>query len=220
MADYPVPLVTNFPGLIVSAFTANAPQGGVTVAIGPAPGSAMEGTLEIDAVGIFAPVLMSGWANGVAPLEGADTAGLTAALVGDDIWLQQHFAFDGTATKDGSANANPGWFKSFQLVVAAAENFAAGHHGTSVTMGTRDIHTQNFLTRLQFTGDGHTQVPNGFFGLPIYTFATLPSTPSRGMMCVITDATVNTFAAVISVGGGSNVVLAWYTGAAWHCFGA
>ena len=51
-------------------------------------------------------------------------------------------------------------------------------------------------------------------------FAGLPASPVQGMQYVVTDATVNTFGAAISTGGGSDVVMAWYTGTAWHVMGA
>ena len=51
-------------------------------------------------------------------------------------------------------------------------------------------------------------------------FASLPGSPVRGMQYVVTDATVNTWGAVVSAGGGTDVVLAWYNGTAWTVIGA
>jgi hypothetical protein len=50
-------------------------------------------------------------------------------------------------------------------------------------------------------------------------FASLPGSPVRGMQYVVTDATVNAWGATVSVGGGGDVVLVWYNGAAWTVIG-
>jgi hypothetical protein len=55
--------------------------------------------------------------------------------------------------------------------------------------------------------------------LPPSTFANLP-TAKTGMEQIVTDATVNTFGANISAGGGGKSVLARYNGANWTVMGA
>jgi len=44
------------------------------------------------------------------------------------------------------------------------------------------------------------------------TFATLPGSPTDGLRAYITDSTVNTFGAAVTVGGGSDHVPLWYDG--------
>lgn len=51
------------------------------------------------------------------------------------------------------------------------------------------------------------------------TFSALPSSPGRGSIACITDSTVNTWGAAVTVGGGVIPVLAWYTGANWSVIG-
>lgn len=54
---------------------------------------------------------------------------------------------------------------------------------------------------------------------PQYTYATLPASPFVGETAVVTDATVNTWSAAVTVGGGSDKVLAWWNGSAWTVIG-
>jgi len=56
--------------------------------------------------------------------------------------------------------------------------------------------------------------------VPVVTFAGLPATPGIGKRSVVTDATVNTWNATISVGGGALKVLVWWNGTAWKVIGA
>jgi hypothetical protein len=56
--------------------------------------------------------------------------------------------------------------------------------------------------------------------LPTGAFASLPSSPQVGMEQVVTDATVNSFGANITAGGGANNVLARWNGAHWTVRGA
>jgi hypothetical protein len=58
----------------------------------------------------------------------------------------------------------------------------------------------------------------GVVALTPGTFASLPASPTKGMIAAITNSTVNTFGATVA-GGGSNSVLAWYNGSAWTCIG-
>lgn len=57
-------------------------------------------------------------------------------------------------------------------------------------------------------------------GAASYTYATLPASPAIGQMVVVTDSTVNTWGTAITMGGGTDVVLAWWNGAAWDVVGA
>jgi hypothetical protein len=50
------------------------------------------------------------------------------------------------------------------------------------------------------------------------TVANLPAAPVEGMLCAVTDATLNTWGSVVA-GGGANHVLAYYNGTAWTIAG-
>jgi hypothetical protein len=50
-------------------------------------------------------------------------------------------------------------------------------------------------------------------------FASLPGSPVRGMQYVVTDATVNTWGANVTVGGGADVVLVWWNSSNWVVIG-
>lgn len=52
-----------------------------------------------------------------------------------------------------------------------------------------------------------------------YTYSTLPGSPILGQTVVVTDSTVNTWGTAITVGGGTDKVLAWYNGTAWTVIG-
>jgi hypothetical protein len=54
---------------------------------------------------------------------------------------------------------------------------------------------------------------------PVVTYAGLPASPTVGQDAVVTDATVNTWGAAVTVGGGGMVVKVWWTGAAWSVLG-
>ncbi len=58
----------------------------------------------------------------------------------------------------------------------------------------------------------------GVVALSPGTFASLPASPTKGMIAAITNSTVNTFGATVA-GGGVNNVLAWYNGSAWTVIG-
>jgi hypothetical protein len=57
----------------------------------------------------------------------------------------------------------------------------------------------------------------GFAATPV-SFAQLPVTPQRGMICCISDSNTVTLGAIIA-GGGSSTVLAFYNGANWTVCG-
>jgi hypothetical protein len=50
------------------------------------------------------------------------------------------------------------------------------------------------------------------------TLATLPGSPTHGMIAAVTDSTTNTWGATIT-GGGANKVLAFYNGTNWTVMG-
>ena len=52
-----------------------------------------------------------------------------------------------------------------------------------------------------------------------YTYATLPGAPVLGQIVVVTDAAVNTWGTAITVGLGTDKVLAWWNGSAWTVVG-
>lgn len=64
------------------------------------------------------------------------------------------------------------------------------------------------------------------YALTPILFEDLPAVPAKGMICCISDSTVNAWGSIISVGGGVGAppgttfaVLAWYNGAAWTVIG-
>ncbi len=67
-----------------------------------------------------------------------------------------------------------------------------------------------------FNGDG--QFSAGSVRGNAVTFANLPAAPVEGMVCWVTDSTVNTWGTVIA-GGGANHVLACFNGTAWTVAG-
>jgi hypothetical protein len=52
-----------------------------------------------------------------------------------------------------------------------------------------------------------------------YAYADLPSSPVTGQIVVVTDAAINTWGAALTVGGGTDVVLAWWNGSTWNIIG-
>lgn len=55
--------------------------------------------------------------------------------------------------------------------------------------------------------------------VPVGPFAALSTTPTVGQEAVITDATVNTWGALITVGGGALTVRVWWNGTNWTVLG-
>ncbi len=51
-----------------------------------------------------------------------------------------------------------------------------------------------------------------FIAAPQYAYANLPGSPTLGQVVCVTDATVNTWGANITTGGGTHFVLAWWNG--------
>ena len=79
-----------------------------------------------------------------------------------------------------------------------------GGFATNVDLQAADANLQNQINALQ---------------TPVVTFAGLPASPTVGRDAVVTDATVNTWGAAVTVGGGAMVVKVWWTGAAWTVLG-
>jgi hypothetical protein len=50
-------------------------------------------------------------------------------------------------------------------------------------------------------------------------FADLPTAPTRGMICCVSDSTTVALGSVISTGGGASTVLAFYNGTNWTVCG-
>lgn len=50
------------------------------------------------------------------------------------------------------------------------------------------------------------------------TFAELPSSPTEGLICAITDSTVATWGSTVT-GGGANHALIYYNGSEWTLIG-
>ena len=72
------------------------------------------------------------------------------------------------------------------------------------------------------TDDGPSAFPAftfPFVSAPQYKYANLPASPTLGQVVCVTDANVNTWSAVISSGGGTHFVLAWFQGAQWTVIG-
>ena len=65
------------------------------------------------------------------------------------------------------------------------------------------------------TDEGPTAFPAftfPFVSAPQYKYAQLPGSPTLGQVVCVTDATVNTWGAAITTGGGAHFVLAWFNG--------
>jgi hypothetical protein len=56
------------------------------------------------------------------------------------------------------------------------------------------------------------------YALTPVTFAELPGTPQRGMICCVSDSTTASMGGIIA-GGGTSAVLAWYNGTNWTVCG-
>jgi hypothetical protein len=54
---------------------------------------------------------------------------------------------------------------------------------------------------------------------PVVPFSGLPASPAVGFEAVVTDATVNSWGAAVTVGGGAMVVKVWWTGGVWSVLG-
>lgn len=189
-------------------------SGFVGIAVGPSTpdDGPMEPFIELDGIG-----------NGNCPIlvfshaDGANLRNRTAVANGEFLFQQFILGFDGTTTANGFT---PGYKQAARLDVTAAENFSAGHGATTVTFSTVDLTTETFAARWNIDQRGNFVVTNGYLTVGYSsTFAALRANPPTGAIARITDSTVNTFGAVVA-GGGANNVLAWFTGAAWHVFGA
>lgn len=88
----------------------------------------------------------------------------------------------------------------------------------------------------QIVGDSQVTWPSGFTAGNCYsggmsdrmyltpfdgasTFSRLPASPTTGVIAIVTDANVNQLGAVVSSGGGGNVVEVTYLNSAWHVSG-
>jgi hypothetical protein len=71
-------------------------------------------------------------------------------------------------------------------------------------------------SRFNVTREGFGYLSN-CMGLGPLTVTTLPSTPTGGQICYVTDATTNTVATTV-VGGSTYNVLVWYNSTAWRIF--
>jgi hypothetical protein len=65
-----------------------------------------------------------------------------------------------------------------------------------------------------YNGSSTSWMPVTFYPQEV-AFASLPGSPVAGMQYVVTDSTVNTWGAAITVGGGTDVVLAFFNGVNW-----
>jgi hypothetical protein len=117
--------------------------------------------------------------------------------------------------------------KSLQQGVESLGGYRGGLTGRAVTfddlIGLGLIPPTTFNTA---TGVGISGVPSGadlqaqFAALcPVRTFAGLPPQPQLGQEAVVTDATTNTWGAVIVAGGGALQIRVWWNGAAWTVIG-
>ncbi len=73
------------------------------------------------------------------------------------------------------------------------------------------------------TDNGPGTVPTfkfPFTAAPQYAYAALPGSPTLGQVVCVTDSTVNTWGATITVGGGTHFVLAWFNSVNWTVVGA
>ena len=86
------------------------------------------------------------------------------------------------------------------------------------------------ITGMPSVSSGYVATDNGpgtaptfqfpFTAAPQYAFAALPGSPTLGQIVCVTDSTVNTWGATITVGGGTYFVLAWWNGTNWTVVGA
>jgi hypothetical protein len=120
--------------------------------------------------------------------------------------------------------------------------FANANEGSEITLdglvftGAGTISGQSFLARWNGTIDGDSGVswPGSMSAGQAYyggisdagisapgsvIFSNLPAAPITGTTAVITDSTTNTWGANITVGGGSDTVLAWFNGSHWTVLG-
>jgi hypothetical protein len=79
------------------------------------------------------------------------------------------------------------------------------------------VHNQLLLAQALDSLADHIANSTGYALTPV-TFANLPASPTRGMLAVITNSTVNTWGSTVA-GGGANVVLCWYNGTNWTVIG-
>ncbi len=102
------------------------------------------------------------------------------------------------ATFENLTNTATGYLCLGSGTCNSTTNFALGANGGTVTIGA---------------GYGNVIVPA--ITVVTYTVATLPSSPAKGEMVVVTDAA--SFAAGSCTGGGTDTMLAVYNGSTWTC---
>jgi hypothetical protein len=78
--------------------------------------------------------------------------------------------------------------------------------------------TQLLMAQSVFALAEHIDQSTGYNLTPV-TFADLPTRIGKGTIVCMTDSTVNTWGSAITVGGGTNTVLAFYDGTKWKVVG-
>lgn len=171
-----------------------------------------ESFVEIDGIGTGNyPYLASFYCRGTVEAQ-------TATGNTDVLWGQVIVGGDGVTSP-------PNLPPSAKVVVRATETFDATHKGVSYLIQTVKTGASAFADRVFIDGNGNTCIRNGALALDVgnsagagVAFASLPASPTLGMMAVITNCSTQVWGATAD-GAGANKVLVWYNGTNWTVAG-
>jgi hypothetical protein len=197
----------NNPGLVIGQVSADAYPG---LTIGPQGANSAGGS--------FLTLLHFGDSGNNIYFAGAEgsvnapTATIMDRYLGE-IQMYGYGATDYTTNTVGNG---------FQMFARAAEQFDDTHGAVNVFFQTIDLVTEGAgpNTRILLDGYGNTKQQNGVFALDTagndagITIASLPGSPTLGMMAVVNNALAPALGVTVASGGTAKAVV-WWNGANW-----
>jgi hypothetical protein len=214
----------------------NKIQGNITSGWASTTSGSEEGTLSLDVIvgGVsgISGLLITGGASGSPSVSipgtlnlGTSTSATVGMPTGSGAILSVQSANTGNTNNfqvfnTGTASTS-GTNAEFQVQLNAANAYTALviSGGSTITGGlSTGASVSGGLTISTGAGGINLAPNNNAVNLPGVAFASLPGSPSIGMIAYVTDSTTNTWGATIS-GSGSDKVMAWYNGTNWTVMG-